>query len=290
MLYPNKMNEILDLIEENLTGEISYEMLAKHMALSIYEFRRIFTFVIGVSISEYVRLRKLSCAAIDLQMTNNSIAEIANKYGYDSSSSFSRAFREMQKMSPTEARADGAQLVFYPRMSFSVCLTGGDEIPFRMVRRKSMKLCGYSGISRETESGCCEDIWEAFFDRGIHDRLIDKGYYPDDAMEYAAYEDYDEVSVQCTIGSLLDSDAPIPEGMDARIIPEALWGVFTVTGNTSEQINHAYSTILPEWLSCSGYERDPAVCNLEAYPVDGTEDSSQTVWEIWYPLRKKDKK
>ena len=286
MFYPNKMNEILDLIEENLTGEISFEMLAKRMALSIYEFRRIFTFVMGISISEYVRLRKLSCAALDLQVTNKSIAEIANKYGYDSSSSFSRAFREMQKMSPSEARMPGAQLVFYPRMSFSICLMGGDEIQFRLVHGKSMKLCGYSGISRETDSGCCEDIWEAFFDRGIHDRLIDEGYYSENAMEFAAYEDHDAVSVRCTIGVLLDGDTPTPDGMDAYMIPEVLWGVFTLKGNTSEQINHAYSTILPEWLSGSGYERDPAICNLEAYPVNGTEDSSQAVWEIWYPLRK----
>ena len=90
-----KIDEIINEIENNITSDIDYEALASKMTLSVYEFRRIFAFVVGTPLSEYIRKRRLSLAACDL-MTNPkaSIQEISEKYGYSTLAAFSKAFSE----------------------------------------------------------------------------------------------------------------------------------------------------------------------------------------------------
>ena len=80
MYYIDRINRILDHIEENLTGELSYAQMAEMMTMSVYEFRRIFAFIIGTPLSDYIRLRRLSAAVFDLQEGALSITEIAAKY------------------------------------------------------------------------------------------------------------------------------------------------------------------------------------------------------------------
>ena len=79
------MNKVIDYIETHLTEEISYESLAKIMGLSVYEFRRIFTFVVGIPVGEYIRRRKLSVAACEIMRCDNAdITYLSSKYGYSS--------------------------------------------------------------------------------------------------------------------------------------------------------------------------------------------------------------
>lgn len=229
-MYTDSINRVLDYIEEHLTDEISYSTLAGMMAMSVYEFRRIFAFIIGTPLSDYIRLRRLSMAVFDLQDPGASVTDIAVKYHYDSPSSFSRAFRDMQGMSPTEARQGGSLLRSFPRASLSVTVSGASGIEFRLMRRGEMKLCGHTGISDRNAGDCGEEIWNAYYDGGYHDRLAESGAFAAENAEFAAYTGSGDSDVNCTIGALLPADAPTPDGMEALIIPPALWGVFDVVG------------------------------------------------------------
>ena len=80
MFYAEQINRILDHIENNLTEDISYTQMAEMLAVSVYEFRRLFAFIIGVPISDYIRLRRLSSSLFDLQENTTSITDIAAKY------------------------------------------------------------------------------------------------------------------------------------------------------------------------------------------------------------------
>ncbi|MBR3966346.1 MAG: AraC family transcriptional regulator [Clostridia bacterium] len=288
MHYINRINQILDYIEENLYGDLSYARMAEMMTMSVYEFRRIFAFIIGTPLSDYIRLRRLSSAAFDLQDGSLSITEISAKCHYDSPAAFSRAFREMQGISPTDARQPGTVLKNYPRASLAVSISGMTNISFRLVKREAMTVCGYSGVSALGDC-CCEDIWDAFYEGGCHDRLSE-GFYRDllggTLGQYAAYENVSD-TVRCTIGAILPAEATPPEGMDTITIPPALWGVFDFTGATPEKLNTAYYQTLADWLTSSVYERDPDIPNLEAFSVDSDEDSETLRWQIWYPLRNK---
>lgn len=286
-MYTDSINRVLDRIEQQLTEDISYKELAELMAMSVYELRRIFAFIVGTPLSDYIRQRRLSCAVFDLQSGDETITEIAAKYRYDSPSSFSRAFRDMQGISPSEARRGGVLLKTYPRASFKLTVTGADSIDFRLMRRGELKLCGYTGIAYDSPHDCCEEVWSAYYSGGYHDRLCGLNAFAAEDGEYAAYVNYEDTSISCTIGALLPISAPTPDGMDEMIIPPALWGVFDVVGTIDAQINNAYFKTVTEWLDASIYERDPDICNLEAFPVEECEESETMKWRIYYPLKLK---
>lgn len=64
-------------------------------------------------IAEYIRRRRLTQAALELQNSNTKIIDVALKYGYDSPVSFSRVFANIQGITPNEARQSGVELIAY---------------------------------------------------------------------------------------------------------------------------------------------------------------------------------
>ena len=60
MEWIERLNETINYIEEHLTDEIDYEELAKIAGCSTYHFQRMFAYMADVSLSEYIRRRKLS--------------------------------------------------------------------------------------------------------------------------------------------------------------------------------------------------------------------------------------
>ena len=76
------MNDVVRHIEENLTEPIQYQVLARMVGCSLYEFSRIFSFMAGMSVSEYIRRRRLSQAVFDIQNGSEKMIDIALKYCY----------------------------------------------------------------------------------------------------------------------------------------------------------------------------------------------------------------
>ena len=96
----DRFNEIIDYIEQHLTEEINTASLARLANMSVYEFRRIFAFIAGIPLGEYIRKRRLSAAAEELLSTDETISSVAARYGYDSPASFSRSFKAFHGLSP----------------------------------------------------------------------------------------------------------------------------------------------------------------------------------------------
>lgn len=118
----NRMNKALAYIEEHLTEDIDYREVAKIAHCSEYHFKRMFSFLSGIGLSEYIRRRRLTLAALDLKDTNLRIIDVAVKYGYDSADSFSRAFHSIHGILPSEARGENAQVKAFPRMTFQLSI------------------------------------------------------------------------------------------------------------------------------------------------------------------------
>jgi len=118
MDWHTKMNQAVKYIEDNLMGEVKLEAAAKICGCSAWEFQRIFSFVAYTSLGEYIRGRKLTLAASDLQASDLKIIDIALKYGYDSPAAFSRAFNRQYSVSPSSARSGGVMLKPYPKITF----------------------------------------------------------------------------------------------------------------------------------------------------------------------------
>lgn len=284
-MYTDRMNSLLDYIESHLDSMISYEEMAKSMAMSVYELRRIFAFIIGTPISDYIRKRRISESVFDLRK-GETVTSVATKYGYDSPSSFSRAFRDMQGIAPSEAKNDNAKLILYPKARLDFSVSGADDIRFALEKRPTMKLVGMSGISDASSPDCGEDVWNRYYDLGYHDRLLDLGLFSHENAEFAAYKSNGD-KVECFIGALIDPSVPVPDGMDELILQPALFGVFEETGTLDDQISRAYYRIVSEWLEASPYERAPDIRNLEAFPIAERKESSDMKWKIYYPLKEK---
>lgn len=80
----DRMNGAMEYIEENIAGEIDFEKIARMACCSVNHFQRMFSYITGVSLSEYIRRRKLTVAAFELQNGNSKVIDLAIKYGYDS--------------------------------------------------------------------------------------------------------------------------------------------------------------------------------------------------------------
>ena len=90
----DKLNEVIKYIENNLTDEISIEKICQILCVNEYTLYRIFNFITGISLTEYIRNRKLSMSGIELINSKIKIIDLSLKYGYDSPISFSRAFKK----------------------------------------------------------------------------------------------------------------------------------------------------------------------------------------------------
>ena len=110
MDWLNRMNKVMDYIEANLAGEISYDKAAQIACCSTYHFQRMFSFITDIPLSEYIRHRRLTLAAFELQTSDIKVVDVALKYGYESPEAFSRAFKNLHGIVPVSARDIGITL------------------------------------------------------------------------------------------------------------------------------------------------------------------------------------
>ena len=135
MNFAKRMNLVLDYIEDNLDGEIDDDKIAMISANSKGMFQRIFTMITDMTLSEYVRKRRLTQAAVDIQNTDAKIIDIAVKYEYNSAEYFASAFKSFHGITPTEARLPNAKLQSFHRLIFNpnLTITGGNNMQYRTI-------------------------------------------------------------------------------------------------------------------------------------------------------------
>jgi AraC-like DNA-binding protein/SAM-dependent methyltransferase len=144
------MNQALDYIEDNLSSEIDYYVAAKIMNCSEWEFRRIFSFLAQIPLSEYIRRRRLSTAAIDIKK-GEKIIDVGIRYGYDSQAAFSRAFSRFHGIAPTRAKDAGAELKTFPRLTFKLILMEGIGMKKNSNYRTNIIGAGEVGVAISVE-------------------------------------------------------------------------------------------------------------------------------------------
>lgn len=135
MEWLRQLNNAIEYIESNLDSEISYDEAARIACCSTYYFQRIFTYVTGVSLAEYIRRRRMTQAAFELQQTDKRVLDIALKYGYTSPTSFNRAFQKVHGITPVAVKSMGSKLYAYLPIRFSVNVAGGNSIPYHIEER-----------------------------------------------------------------------------------------------------------------------------------------------------------
>lgn len=137
-----RLNEALNHIEEHLMDVVDMKEISRIACCSEYHFTRMFSFLSGVTLSEYIRRRRLTLVAMELSHSDSKIIDIALKYGYTSPDSFSRAFQSMHGTTPSEARNHGPSLKAFPRMTFQLTIQGGSEMNYRIEDKEAFRIVG----------------------------------------------------------------------------------------------------------------------------------------------------
>lgn len=135
MDWLENISKAISYIEDHLDKKISYDKAAKIECCSIYYFQRIFSYVVGISLSEYIRRRRMTQAGFDLQRTDMKVLDVAFKYGYSSPTSFNRAFQAVHGIAPANAKEFGSVLNTYPAIRFSIKVTGGKAMSYHIEKK-----------------------------------------------------------------------------------------------------------------------------------------------------------
>lgn len=142
MEWLGRLNAAIAYLEENLEDEIELARMAQIACCSPFHFQRMFSYLAEVPLSEYIRRRKMTRAAADLQKGSARIIDIALKYGYDSPTAFNRAFQSVHGLAPSEARKPGAILKAYLPISFKITIKGEAEMNYRIEKRDAFRIIG----------------------------------------------------------------------------------------------------------------------------------------------------
>ncbi|MDR0861715.1 MAG: AraC family transcriptional regulator [Oscillospiraceae bacterium] len=137
------LNRAMDFIEEHIGDELDLEAVAWVTTYSARHFGRVFCYLADITLSEYIRRRKMTLAAFELQGGDARVIDLAVKYGYESADSFTRAFTKLHGVTPTEARVMGATLKVYPKLSFHITIKGENEMDYRIEEKGGFELVGY---------------------------------------------------------------------------------------------------------------------------------------------------
>ncbi|MGI6130192.1 MAG: helix-turn-helix transcriptional regulator [bacterium] len=147
MEWLNRLNAVIAYLEEHLENEIDLTRMAQIAACPPFHFQRMFSYLAEVPLGEYIRRRKMTKAALDLQSGSERIIDIALKYGYDSPTAFNRAFKSVHGIAPSEARKPGAVLKTYLPISFKITIKGEAEMNYRIEKRTDFGLSGSRSIT-----------------------------------------------------------------------------------------------------------------------------------------------
>jgi AraC family transcriptional regulator len=294
MDWISRLQIIIEYIELHLTDEqssLKLDILARLAYSSEYEFQKIFKIVTGITVSEYIRNRKLALAGEDIQLSDTSVLEIGLKYGYETAESFTKAFTRFHKTTPNAVRKNGAGLKLYNKLSIRLQVDGGSSLDYRVINHGCIRVMAKTKIfpiqaSEETEQALPEYI-EKCGAEGLYDILYEamdiSTYFADSVIgihdEVGCIPDMSEF--RFSIGVEYHKDA-VPEGYEIVEIPARKWLVFRCKGIRPIAIQKLWHQIYTSFLPFSSYQ----VNQLGSLEVcrDGFRNAVDVISELWLPL------
>ncbi|MGG4167670.1 AraC family transcriptional regulator [Rossellomorea vietnamensis] len=282
------MNDALQYIEENLTEEINYQEVAKRAYCSEYHFKRMFSFLAGISLSEYIRRRRLTLAALELQNGDVRVIDIALKYGYSSPDSFTRVFQKMHGITPSQAK--GHSLKSFPPMTFQLSIRGGNEMNYRIVEKEPFSIVGIMKRVPIMFNGVNPDIAEMW--RSLDEKMIKRlkslsNVEPQGlisaSVNFSEGRMEEKGELDHYIGAATTEECPA--GLSKLDVPRLTWAVFEAVGPFPDTLQQVWGRIYSEWFPTSSYEQAEGPEILWNESKDVKSDSFKS--EIWIPVRKK---
>ncbi|HEX3045493.1 MAG TPA: AraC family transcriptional regulator [Bacillota bacterium] len=275
MEWVDRMNAVIEYVETHLCNEISPDEVSRIIASPYSVFQRSFAQITGITLSEYIRRRRLTSAAYEIQNTDNRIIDIAMQYGYESADAFCVAFKRMHGIAPNMVRKTYPQLRFYSRLHFTLTIKGVNEMDYRMIEKDAFNILG---VRRTTPYG--GGTWAIVKSDGSIEKMRQMagvdfislglcfGFGDDGSNDYMCGFEYggNEIS-----------------GFDQYKCPKSTWLVFEAKGAISEGVlKNTWDRIYGEFLPQSEYQQRD-LPTIERY-IQWDERSDNCQVEIMIPI------
>ncbi|APM39592.1 AraC family transcriptional regulator [Clostridium kluyveri] len=283
------LNRVIDYIEDHLTDDLSLEKISEYAGVSDYHFRKIFIYLSGLTLSEYIRNRRLSEASMDL-LHGEKVTDVAFKYGYQSMDGFTRAFKKWGGFLPSDVMRKGISKSF-PKLSFIITVKGGSNMEFRIEDKSAFNLVGVSkrvpmqfeGVNNEivklAESITDEQKEEMHSLQNIEPYEIVNASYEADANFLK-----EEGDLTHLIG-ILTTENQVSNLLEKVTVDAYTWAIFPSEGPFPSTLQETMAKVYSEWLPSSNYE----VINAPAFSFTKMDKvkNDYAYGEVWIPVRKR---
>ena len=282
MNYINELKKAIDYIEENLENNINFEIVAKEVGMSAFYFHRIFSAIIGISPTAYIRNRRLTVAAQEISKNNANIVDIAFKYGFESHEAFSRAFKNFHGVVPKLAKTNGNEFKNYSKADIDCefnSINPNKVLNYRIEDKENFVVAALFRNFNLDKKNEIPEFWKEVKEDGTLQKISDN--YKKNTLgicigtqnvceyQYGIGREVEDAENIEDIGSKLE--------MKVIEIPKCSWVVFRCEGQDEKNINELWTRIYKEFFITASYKQCMDI-DFELY------DDKDT--EIWIPISK----
>lgn len=293
MDYEVCIQRTLDYIEENLQKRITLEELAELACFSPFHYHRVFQFLVGESVMDYVRKRRLSHAALRLLQSDDKVIDIAFDLGFQYHESFNRAFKKYYGRSPRAFRSATVHPVSLHQKAYlnRNRYMGGIKMEMKLIKKPALHIIGYDLQTRNTDGENNREIpkfWQHYIQNKLGHKIPNPLYKN---QELGLCTEFNTATGEFVymIGMEVAEGTPAPEGMSYRTFPEMEYAVFTTPKASEENfvqsIQQTWMEVFSKWFPDSGYEHDGKV-EFELYDERCYGKENKQI-DIYIPVVKK---
>ncbi len=283
-----ELNLVIDYIEDHLTENMSTESIAAYAHVSNYHLKQVFFYLTGISLTEYIKNRKLSEANKDL-LSGDRVMEIAYKYGYQSVDGFTRAFKKWSGHLPSSISQKQIKKVF-PKYSFKISVTGGTYMEYRIETKPAFNLFGVSKRVPLQFEGINKDIValaESISPQQRDEMRAIKNMDPKEILNISYQSDTDFLKEEGWLTHMIGvASSKHDSSLLEKIEVEAgSWVVFLSEGQFPEHMQQTMAKAYAEWLPSSNYE----IINAPTFSFTKMDKykKEHAYSEIWIPIKPK---
>ncbi|GAB3343586.1 AraC family transcriptional regulator [Micromonospora halotolerans] len=281
-----RLNQAMDHLERHLDQPLDVAGLARIACTSEHHFRRLFSVLAGMPLSEYVRRRRLTVAGAEVLAGETSLLDVAVRWGYGSNEAFARAFRAVHGVGPAEARRTGAVLRSQPRMSFRLVIEGSTSMDYRIVTKDAFTLAGVKARVPLVHEGMNPHI--VAFIKGLDPAVVRRIEALSDQEPGGIVNVSDDLAGSRAEGTELDywhavvTGGDVPADLDRLPVAAGSWAVFTVSGAFPQAVQYLWRDVFTQWFPSNPYESRPGP---EISKVRVSADGKTADAELWISVR-----
>ncbi|MEQ9365138.1 MAG: AraC family transcriptional regulator [Leptospirales bacterium] len=258
--YYERLNLAIDFIERNLRAPIRVADVSTAAFQSQWHFQRVFRFMTGHSVAEYLRRRRLAEAGHALLKSGARVLDVALEFGYESSEAFSRAFRKEIGVNPAGLRGL-TEFPYFERIDIYgprfQDVYPNVAIEERVVIRNATVVRGIRKRTSMRHNRQFQDIptlWGRYFAERLPEKI------PEQALPgttIGVYSNWDfEENFDLTIGAPVARDAATDLSLANVEIPAGKFTVFTIPGSAPEDLIAGWKYIYGTWMPNTRNERE----------------------------------